>query len=184
MQIYAINEYNNYYKSNNNRSLASKVSFKSYEEIRYSRAEIERLRKIEKERRQIIEEAKRIAEEQRKIAENKQRIAQANELQLIKYLPIYDVQSEEMRKSAQFTLNLASSLTSNSEHKVEEFFGTEEEANKIRKTLRPSCLQNSIEMREALQKLETYADPVDALISANMMTDFIPKDAVMTRRKW
>ena len=152
----------------------------------YQRQLEEQRQKIEEERRQLEIERARQAEQAR-ILQKEKDIKEAREYYadlLNKGLPDYNAQSLEMKKSAQFTLNLASSITNNSEHNIEEFFVPEADARKLRTNLSSDCQKRSVEIRDTIKNIEAYNDPVNALISANRMKDFIPDDAVLSNSQY
>ncbi|MBQ2611356.1 hypothetical protein IJF81_03080 [bacterium] len=132
-------------------------------------------------------EARRREAEKQQILRKQENIEEARKYYsdlLRDSLPDYNAQSTGMKKSAQFTLNLASSIVNDSDHRIEEFFVPEAEAQKLRENLSPDCQKRSIRIRDAIKDIEAYNDPVNALISANRMKDFIPDDAVLSNSQY
>lgn len=91
----------------------------------------------------------------------------------------YNINDTDCSESALFTLNFACAIDSGSEHKMEEFFAPEEIAAKLRENLSCECQLNSVELRDAIQNMKVFKDPVLGLISANKMKDFIPDKSIM-----
>ena len=94
------------------------------------------------------------------------------------YYPRLD--DKKITEVAEFFSNFTFSIQNRSEHKINEFFGDEEDAADSRKNLSPECQANSKMLREEVQKLEVVKDPVEALMVANRMQAFAPAEGIMS----
>lgn len=96
----------------------------------------------------------------------------------------YDIHDHGCHNMAQFTLNFTCAIENDSEHNLDEFFKSEEEASKLRSKLSPECQKNSLEIRNEIQKQPVFKDPVLALVSAKEMKEFIPDKEILNNAQF
>lgn len=91
----------------------------------------------------------------------------------------YDIHDHGCHNMAQFTLNFSCAIENDSEHNLDEFFKSDEEAAVLRSKLSPECQKNSLEIRNEIQKQPVFKDPVLSLVSAKEMEKFIPDKEIL-----
>lgn len=144
--------------------IISNITFKSN---KYREIEMARLRELQKQR-----ELEKAIEQER----------QADIVALLARINSYpDLENPLSTKVAGFLSQFTCAIQNSSEHNVMEFFGDEETAKNLRRTLSPECQADSIGLRNEVQNLEEVKDPVMALICANRMQKFAPKEGVLTK---
>lgn len=145
------------------------ISFKS---DRYTE---ERRRKM---RRQAEEERRRREAEarQREIAELNKNIDAS-----MQYKGLSDPVCDNM---AALMLDFTCSVLLGSEHKLDEFFGSEQEAEKLRENLSPECQKTSQNIRKELMELKITQDPVFGLITVNRLKDYMPDENILSQEDY
>ena len=145
------------------------ISFKSNE---HREAEMARLRELQRQR-----EIQRQQERERRREMERQRQEEAFITRLQSYPALDDQVST---KVAGFLSQFTCAIQNASEHNIMEFFGDEGTAEALRANLSPMCKEDSINLRKEVQKLEEVQDPVMALICANRMQRFAPKEGILS----
>lgn len=121
--------------------------------------------------------------EARKKAEAARKKAQELREQEIKQLINYQIKDPICHDTAQFLLNFSCAIENDSEHNLDEFFKSDDEAAKLRQGLSPECQKNSLELRKEIQSNPILKDPALTLITAKDMKDFAPADEEFVRDK-
>ena len=125
--------------------------------------EMERLRELERQRKKLYA----------KMEENLlNKISQ--------YPPLDDKLSTSV---AGFLSQFTCAIQNDSEHNIMEFFGDEKTAAELRKGLSAECQADSKKLREMVQNLEEVRDPVKALLVANRMQKFAPKEGILSKEQ-
>lgn len=109
--------------------------------------------------------------------------ARAAREQEIRELQGYKIKEPVCHDMAQFLLNFSCAIENDSEHNLDEFFKSEDEAAKLRQGLSPECQKNSLELRKEIQSNPIFKDPALTLITANDMKDFVPADEEFAKDK-
>lgn len=136
----------------------------------------------ERERRRIEAERQKALEEERRRIEAeklKKEIDKLNESidTGLKYQGLSDPVCDNM---AALMLDFTCSILLGSEHNLNEFFGTEEEAETLRGELSPECQETSKTIRKELMELKITQDPVFGLITVNRLKDYLPEEDVLS----
>lgn len=145
------------------------ISFKSNE---HREAEMARLRELQRQR-----EIQRQQERERRREMERQKQEEAFITRLQSYPALDDQVST---KVAGFLSQFTCAIQNASEHNIMEFFGDEDTAEALRAGLSPMCQEDSKNLRKEVQKLEEVQDPVMALICANRMQRFAPKEGILS----
>lgn len=152
------------------------ISFKSNE---HREMEMARLRELQRQR-EIQRERERQIERERRREMERQRQEEALVTRLQSYPALDDQVST---KVAGFLSQFTCAIQNASEHNIMEFFGDEGTAEALRANLSPMCKEDSINLRKEVQKLEEVQDPVMALICANRMQKFAPKEGLLSEEQ-
>lgn len=119
--------------------------------------------------------------ERKRQAEQKRLADKAALIERVNSYP--DLDNPVSTKVAGFLSQFTCAIQNASEHDLMEFFGDEETAKELRKNLSPECQADSIGLRKEVQKLQEVKDPVMALICANRMQKFAPKEGILTNEQ-
>ncbi len=122
--------------------------------------------------------------EMRELARLKDLRRQYLEGKLMQKLSYPELDNPVSTKMAGFLSKFTCAIQNASEHNIMEFFGSEAEAEDLRKNLSPQCQADSKMLREEIQKLEEVKDPVMTLICANRMKKFAPKQGILTEEQY
>ena len=152
-----------------------KIGFTSFKSNEYREQEMARLRELERER-----ERQRLLERQRQIELKRQNDIRNLENRILSYPSLDDTVST---KVAGFLSQFTCAIQNGSEHNLMEFFGDAQTASRLRANLSPTCQIDSINLRKEVQKLEEVQDPVMALICANRMQKFAPKEGILSEEQ-
>ena len=139
----------------------SQISIINFQSNPQREREMERLRELERQRQKFY--AKMEEDLTRRIAQ---------------YPPLDDKLSTNV---AAFLSQFTCAIQNDSEHNIMEFFGDEATAAELRKGLSSECQADSKKLREMVQNLEEVKDPVKALIVANRLQKFAPKEGILTQ---
>ena len=153
------------------------ISFKSNE---HREAEMARLRELQRQREKQREiERQQERERQREIERQREEVALIEKVN-----KRYSLEDQVSTKTAGFLSQFTCAIQNASEHNIMEFFGDENTAAALRANLSSQmCKDDSLNLRKEVQKLEEVQDPVMALICANRMQKFAPKEGILSEEQ-
>jgi len=179
---------------NNNNYSRQTFTSDPYEEMQLAKLRyqlnIELQRKMEIERQRMLEYQRELAhqkelERQEKVRKEnlKNEITELNNSleATLNYQGLSDPLCDNM---AAFMLNFSCSMLMNSEHDLQEFFGTEEEAKSLQENLSPECKKTSQNIRSEIVKLRMSEDPVFGLITVNKLKEYMPEEGILTDEQY